>query len=612
MEKINKIVELKIDDEDLFIDKLGLEIVSFVEQPAIEVNWKSFSKEMFVERSEGESKDEFIERCMSKLVGDENMERDQAFSICMKEAEKFEFETYNDYPEAARNAACRAVEWAEKNGWGDCGTDVGKQRAHQLCKGENISRDTIARMAGFKRHQQNKDVPYSEGCGGIMWDSWGGDAGINWAQRKLDEIDKQKLNSSDTEMVEGIIDLLKKVKDPQNRQDIAVSIIKDFIEESVDFNLDDFLERIEVELQIDTTNLKPYRDQTKKKIISKPVKLSTFRDVELEDIKYGDYVFSVENQLEVLKYADSVGIPIEENDVILELKKEGFSFIKDILKGLMVIDSLTTNQAASDEGEIFYRYAGPSPERNFCRAMLRLNKVYTFDDIQQMEQRGINIEFGHERQPYSIWEYKGGPYCKHYWSKLEIFRGTNNQKVIIDHGRVEGLPGTEPNVMFAGGHHPDWIRQHMMSMNPEKRIVMGPLLIPHKMIERVDDDGNKYYVYFTKETIRKISQKALKDSVHNNTDINHDEKITNKNTLLESWIVEDSKYDKSYKYGFNLPVGTWVVSYKVGDDKTWDKIKSGELKGFSAAGYFLERDKKQKQSSTELQKIITILNETTI
>ena len=50
-------------------------------------------------------------------------------------------------------------------------------------------------MASFKRHQQNKDVPYSEGCGGIMWDAWGGSAGVNWAINKLKQIDKQKLDS---------------------------------------------------------------------------------------------------------------------------------------------------------------------------------------------------------------------------------------------------------------------------------------------------------------------------------------------------------------------------------------------------------------------------------
>ena len=101
----------------------------------------------------------------------------------------YKLESYADYPEAAKNNAKRALKWAEENGWGSCGTSVGKQRARQLASGEALSRSTIARMASFKRHQQNKDVPYSEGCGGLMWDAWGGSAGVNWAISKLKEID---------------------------------------------------------------------------------------------------------------------------------------------------------------------------------------------------------------------------------------------------------------------------------------------------------------------------------------------------------------------------------------------------------------------------------------
>jgi|TARA_R110000823_G_scaffold234793_3_gene360994 hypothetical protein len=103
--------------------------------------------------------------------------------------EEIELETYSDYPQAARNNAKRALKWKEENG-SECGTLVGWTRANQLASGENISRSTIARMASFKRHQQHKDVPYSEGCGGIMWDAWGGSSGVNWAINKLKQIDK--------------------------------------------------------------------------------------------------------------------------------------------------------------------------------------------------------------------------------------------------------------------------------------------------------------------------------------------------------------------------------------------------------------------------------------
>jgi len=106
-----------------------------------------------------------------------------------KKYKEQELESYSDYPESAKNNAKRALKYKKENG-SSCGTSVGWTRANQLASGKAISRDTIARMASFKRHQQHKDVPYSEGCGGIMWDAWGGTSGVEWAIRKLKQIDK--------------------------------------------------------------------------------------------------------------------------------------------------------------------------------------------------------------------------------------------------------------------------------------------------------------------------------------------------------------------------------------------------------------------------------------
>jgi len=110
-------------------------------------------------------------------------------------------ETYDDYPQAATTNAKRAIKYKEENG-SDCGTVVGWTRARQLSNREKLSRSTIARMASFKRHQQHKDVPYDEGCGGIMWDAWGGDEGIEWAIRKLEQIDNIIKNQEDFEISE--------------------------------------------------------------------------------------------------------------------------------------------------------------------------------------------------------------------------------------------------------------------------------------------------------------------------------------------------------------------------------------------------------------------------
>ena len=97
-------------------------------------------------------------------------------------------ESFTDYPKQATENAKIALNWAEQNGWGDCGTPVGKARANQLANREPISRDTIARMAGFERHRQNSQKELGDGCGRLMWLAWGGDEGIEWAQRKLEQL----------------------------------------------------------------------------------------------------------------------------------------------------------------------------------------------------------------------------------------------------------------------------------------------------------------------------------------------------------------------------------------------------------------------------------------
>jgi hypothetical protein len=118
------------------------------------------------------------------------------------------FESYTDYPKQAIENAKTALRWADENGWGDCATPVGKARANQLAKGEPISRDTISRMASFARHRQNGQRELGDGCGRLSWLAWGGDAGVDWAIRKLESIEnmssqKFKFASEDQRIVVG-------------------------------------------------------------------------------------------------------------------------------------------------------------------------------------------------------------------------------------------------------------------------------------------------------------------------------------------------------------------------------------------------------------------------
>jgi HK97 family phage prohead protease/HK97 family phage major capsid protein len=97
-----------------------------------------------------------------------------------------------DYPDSAVNNAKRALKYAEENGWGSCGTPVGKRRASQIANRESLSDDTIKRVYSFlSRHAQNADVPYDEGCGGLMYDAWGGKSMLPWAKKKVEQMEEK-------------------------------------------------------------------------------------------------------------------------------------------------------------------------------------------------------------------------------------------------------------------------------------------------------------------------------------------------------------------------------------------------------------------------------------
>jgi len=127
----------------------------------------------------------------------------------------------------------------------------------------------------------------------------------------------------------------------------------------------------------------------------------------------------------------------------------------------------------------------------------------------------------------------------------------------------------------------------LKEVDAEKRILMGAALIPNKQIYRKNDKNEEYYIYFSEETVRKASELFFMNSNQNNATLEHKDKIEGM-SVVESWIVEGS-HDKSMNYGFNFPKGTWVISMKVNNDEIWNKVKLGEVKGFSIEGYFADK-----------------------
>ena len=124
------------------------------------------------------------------------------------------------------------------------------------------------------------------------------------------------------------------------------------------------------------------------------------------------------------------------------------------------------------------------------------------------------------------------------------------------------------------------------AVNNEKRLVMGPILIPDKKIMRVDGEGMPYEVFFKPETIKRLSEMYLENKYTDKATLEHKDKISGV-TLVESWVKESATKDKSVLYGLNVPVGTWLGTFKINNDEIWnDYIKEGKVQGFSIEGLF--------------------------
>lgn len=120
----------------------------------------------------------------------------------------------------------------------------------------------------------------------------------------------------------------------------------------------------------------------------------------------------------------------------------------------------------------------------------------------------------------------------------------------------------------------------------DERIVTGPAMIPDAPIYRNDDNG-QYYVVFDAATINKIAYRFFKKGYQANINIMHQSgNVVADSVFYESWVVDRDKGKMPLAAFKDLPDGTWFLTAKINSEETWQKIKSGEYKGFSVEGLF--------------------------
>ena len=139
-------------------------------------------------------------------------------------------------------------------------------------------------------------------------------------------------------------------------------------------------------------------------------------------------------------------------------------------------------------------------------------------------------------------------------------------------------PAIESNFIYLSKEKPVQICLN----KDEKHIVMGAVLIPDKPIYR-NQDGEEFYIQFSAETIEKLAYQYLaKDRVYSFTQQHED--VADDIYVVETWL-KTSENDKSKDYGIDVPIGSWLMAAKVENEEIWNKIKSGEMNGFSIEAF---------------------------
>ena len=570
---MKKIVELLIDWDEMDFDDLGVDVMSIVDKPAIGIDFLAFSEEQIVDNTGFEKFDEFFNANIDlfkkpgggaagdggvnhadqmKKLNEAGIDTEFPFGYCYQVAQ-FMFYAMGGYNGPYDLKCIKKMQYKVD------GVDF--EATHWYIQHQETGNIVDLTASQFDGILDINDY-YSEGKRANLGFPYYnvGDDRVEF-DNTVPSFQTLKLYAKWKEDYKEI-DELEKYYTAAKYEELR----KDFSEEDY-FDLDGACwpgyEAIGM------------KDKNGKKVPNcVPIENAEFVDEDEKDI-----------QSLILELCEEFGETVDyERAVYIDTSKTDFTNIGDYVKGIVGLDILG-RQDLDSEPEIKYRYAGSlAAQRNFCKAMVRMNKLYTREEIAQMDSR-INTGFRHNGQPYSIFDYKGGVNCNHYWEELEVYK-EGRETVIMSKGRASGRAG---QVASSSNDYWRYPFSQFSFTDDEEMIVTGPSMVPNQLILRKDEQGNPFHVYFSKDTIKKIAKKFFEYNKQNNTDVNHDDNITTGNTLLESWIVDDPNMDKSKSMGFDVPAGTWFTTYKINDEETWQKIKSGELNGYSIAGNFIER-----------------------
>lgn len=120
----------------------------------------------------------------------------------------------------------------------------------------------------------------------------------------------------------------------------------------------------------------------------------------------------------------------------------------------------------------------------------------------------------------------------------------------------------------------------------EKRVITGCVMRCNHPIYRIGLSGYEYYITFDKATIEVMCEKWLKEGLNGNVNLQHNPEAYVDGVLLKEVYFKDIQRGVNPEGFEDIEDGSLFATYHILNDEVWEKVKTGEFKGFSLEGYF--------------------------
>lgn len=137
-----------------------------------------------------------------------------------------------------------------------------------------------------------------------------------------------------------------------------------------------------------------------------------------------------------------------------------------------------------------------------------------------------------------------------------------------------------------------------MSFNDDKHQITGVAILADTPIYRFNPQIGEHYVSFSKELIENLVYKFFHHHKQEETNLEHSDIVENL-TLIESYFVNHSRGIVPTEFA-DVPDGSWIVTYRVNNPEVYEKIKNGEVTGYSIQGQFTYPDEAFNKEEDEM------------